>query len=261
MSARQTQPRKGLSVGQWVCVVVVLIVGLLVFSPVVMKSSKKAPMITATSNAKQVWMLLVEFDQDYGAFPNDQTAKAEPEFNAYCGEYSNDYLGQLFAAGYTRSEEIFYAKAGSLNQHRPDDDTSTRAKTLEEGECGFGYIKGLGLRSHEETPILLTPMYGEGLKFNTEVYKGKAVVLRVDGAVKQYRLDENHHVRMGKGRTLFGGGKDTVWGEKGFDSSNLCYAKYPYDYKEPLKSDRKWMIACLIVIIVIGFSGLMKRLQ
>jgi hypothetical protein len=261
MTDQQTQPKKRSSIGQWVCVVVVIIVGLMVFSPVVMKSSKKAPMITATSNAKQVFYLLVEFDQEYGSFPNNQTAKAKPELNAYCGEYSNDYLGQLLAVGYCKSEEIFYAKGGSSNQHRPDDDISTRAKTLEEGECGFAYIKGLGSDSHTGTPVLLTPMYGDGYKFNTEVHKGKAVVLRVDGAVKQYRLDENHHVRIGKGRTLFGGGKDTVWGEKGFDSENLCYAKYPYDYKEPLKSDRKWMIACLIVIIVIGFSVLMKRLQ
>jgi hypothetical protein len=261
MRDQQTQPKKRSSLGQWICVVVVFIVGVMVLSPVVMKSSKKAPMITAAFNAKQVFMLLVEFDQDYGSFPNDETARAEPYLNGYCGEYSNDYLGQLLAGGYTTSEEIFHAKGGSSNQHRPDDDISTRAKTLEEGECGFSYIKGLGSYSHTGTPVLLSPMCGDGYKFNTEVYKGKAIALRVDGTVKLYRLDENHHVRIGKGKTLFDAGKDSVWGEKGFDPKNLYYAKYPYVYKEPLTSVQKLMIGCLILLIVIGFSVLMKRLQ
>jgi hypothetical protein len=263
MTEQQTQRRKGLSLGQWVCLVIVFIVGLMVFSPTVTKCTKTASLIEATSNAKQVFYLLKDFDHDYGSFPNDQTAKAKLELNAYCGEYSNDYLGQLIAGGYYKSEQVFYAKAGSSNQHRPDDDISTRAKTLEEGECGFAYIKGLGMSSHVETPVLLTPMYGDGYKFNAEVHKGRVIALRVDGAVKQYRLDENQHAVMhkGKGKTLFDGGKDTAWGDKGFDSDRLCYVKYPYEYKEPLKSEHKWIIGGLIVIIVIGVSVLKKRLQ
>lgn len=263
MTDQQRSQRKGLSLGQWICVVIVFIVGLIVLSPVVMKCAKKSSLISAVSNAKQVFYILVEFDEDYGSFPNDQTAKAKPELNAYCGECSNDYLGQLLAGEYCQSEEIFYAKGGSSNQKLPDDDISTRSKTLEAGECGFAYIKGLGMRHHGEPPILLTPMYGDGVKFNTEAHQGRAAILRVDGSVKSYRLDENHHVLMhgNSGKTVFDGGEDTVWGEKGFDSGNLCYAKYPYEYEEPIKSEYKWMIGGFVVITLIALSIFIKRKQ
>ena len=240
---------------------VVFIVSVLALSPVVLISAKKAPLIESISNAKQIYYLLVDFDQEYGAFPNDETARSKPELNRYRGEYSNDYLGQLFAAGYTNSEEVFYAKEGSLNQHRPDDDISTRSKVLEGGECGFAYIKGLGTDSHLETPVLLASMYGDGYKFNTEAFEGRSMALRVDGRAKQYHLDENHHALLSQTReiTLFDGGKDTVWGEKGFAPENLCYAKYPYEYKKRLKSNHKLMIGCLILLIVIGISVLIWR--
>jgi len=183
---------------QWGCVVFVFIAGLFVFSPVVMRSSKKAPMTEATSNAKQVFYLLVEFDQDFGEFPGD-TSATDPELSLYHGNYSNDYLGQLIAGGYTQSEEIFYAPHGLPNIRKPDNDTSTRAKTLEEGECGFAYVKNLNSKAPSETPILLAPMYGDGFKLNTDIYKGKAVVLRIDGSVKQFRLDKNRHATSRKG--------------------------------------------------------------
>lgn len=212
--------------------------------------------MTSISNSKQIHLLLIEFDQDFGEFPSDQTAAADPDLNAYCGEYSNDYLGQFIAGGYVKSEEIFYAKGGSGShnelKHRPDNDFSTREKTLEAGECGFAYVKGVNAEpAHPETPILMAPMYGDGYQFNPDIYDGKAMALLVNGAAKMYRIDKNHHAMIGGGKTLFEGGKDTVWGEKGFDQLRLCYAKYPSPYQKPI---HKGEVVWVVVVSLVGFG-------
>jgi len=215
----------------------VFFLGLMALSPMVMKCQKKSDRTTSLSNAKQVFLLLVEFDQDYGEFPSDRTADSIPECKNYKGKYSNDYLGQFLAAGYVNSEEIFYAKTGSPKLKWPNNDFSTREKTLEEGECGFAYIKGLSMKSHLETPVLMTPMIGDSFFFDPYVYEGKALALRVDGSVKTLRISQKggleNKALIGGGKTLFDGGADSVWGVDGFDSKNLCYAKFSYTPVEP----------------------------
>ena len=81
MDNNQSMAKRAMSPKEyWLKVVLIgaLVVACVVtFAPVVMKSSKKAPATTGVSNARQVFMLLVEFDQDFGSFPNDETADAE----------------------------------------------------------------------------------------------------------------------------------------------------------------------------------------
>mgnify|MGYP007122433376 CR=1 FL=1 len=209
-------------------------------------------MTEATSNAKQVFYLLVEFDQDYGQFPSDATAVDELE--GYRGEFSNDYLAQFIVGGYTKSEEIFYAKGGSGTKKRPDNVIDNRNDQLSEGECGFAYIKDLSTKSPSDTPVLLTPMYGDGYKFNTDTHEGKAAVLRVDGAVKQFRINTNGHANIGGGKTLFDGGADSVWGAEGFDASKLCYAKTPYKFTPsiiPKAKPKVWLMGGLVLLLVV----------
>ena len=102
---------------------------------------KRVALTQAISNAKQVFYLMIEFDQDFGEFPSDDTASSEPDLKGYVGKHSNDYLSQFIAGGFTRSEEIFYAAGGSKTKKKPDNDISTKAKTLEAGECGFAYVQ------------------------------------------------------------------------------------------------------------------------
>ena len=251
MSDRRYEPRVKMSRRRfWAVFVFCLLLFLsvlAVMTPMVMKCQKKAPMITTVSNAKQIFLLLVEFDQDYGEFPSDKTAgmirpiqgyendpnngyasgmqMTEEEMKSFHGNYSNDYLGQFIAAGYVQSEEIFSAKGGSAIKKRPDNDISSREKILEAGECGFAYVKGMNtVDFHADSPILMNPMYGDKYRFNPSTYQGKGVVLTLNGSARSYRIDSNHHLKRGDGKTLFEGGKDTVWGDKGFDSANLCYA-------------------------------------
>lgn len=122
----------------------------------------------------------------------------------------------------------------------------------------FAYVKGLNSKAPKDTPILLAPMYGDGLKFNTDAYEGKAVVLRIDGAVKQYRLSQNRAARNRKGELLFHGGADTAWGEKGFDQSQLCYAKYPYDFQPKVRPVNKliyWGVGAIVLLLILYWIG------
>ncbi|MFK7910870.1 MAG: hypothetical protein AB8F34_09720 [Akkermansiaceae bacterium] len=213
---------------QWLLVLVVIAVLFVMAAPVVLKSHKKADVTEAVNNAKQIYCLLLEFDGEYGQFPTDATAV--DELQGYRGEYSNDYLAQFFAAGYTRSEEIFYAKGGSSLQKKPDGVIDDREDQLSEGECGFAYIKDLSMRSHKETPVLLAPMYGDGYKFNTDAFEGKGVMLEVSGRVRLLRLNGEGEAMIAGGKKLFDGGEGTPWEHKPFDSSKLCYAKKPYAF-------------------------------
>ena len=186
---------------------------------------RKADLTQATSNAKQLFYLMVEFDQDWGEFPNDDTAKNDVDLKGYTGKHSNDYLGQFIAGGYTKSEEIFFAKGGAPTKKKPDNDISTKAKTLEAGECGFAYYKGMSTSNHSRRPLLCAPMTGKGFKFNPKTYNGKALVLSIDGSVQHLLIDENGDAIMRNGKKLFEGGKDTAWGVKGPDLKNLVFPK------------------------------------
>lgn len=99
------------------------IAGLLLFTlftPLLLKSRKKMGMTQAISNARQVYRVLIEFETDYGQFPSDITAAKKPSLQAFTGDSSNAYLGQLIAGGYTKSEEIFFAQDKRF-RHRDDD--------------------------------------------------------------------------------------------------------------------------------------------
>ena len=186
---------------------------------------KKKDLAMAINNSKQLFYLMVEFDGDYGDFPSDQTADENKDLSGYKGKNSNDYLAQFIAAGYTRSEEIFYARGGSKAKKKPDNDTTTKAKRLEAGECGFTYIKGLSVSNNSMLPLLVAPMTGKGVKFDPKPYNGKAIVLRIDGSVKTYNIDAKGDVILPNGKKLFEDGKDTPWGEKGFDAKMLMFPK------------------------------------
>jgi len=193
---------KGFTLVELLVVIAIIAALAAMATPVIMKQQKKAAATTAVSNAKQVFMLMVEFDQDFGAFPNDDTADSDDDLTGYTGD-SNDYLGQFIAGGYTQSEEIFFAKAGSDTAGKPDNNISTKNETLEAGECGFAYTLNLSTSNNTGLPILMAPM-ATTTTFKPDPYDGKAVVLRIDGSVQQYRLKKTDDTaNVGGGTTLF----------------------------------------------------------
>lgn len=263
--------KRGFSWGMLVLGVLTVLVLLVTATPVVMKANKKADMTCATSNAKQVFYLMIEFDGDYQQFPSDATAilhtgsKGEPnvDLSSFKGKYSNDYMGQFIAAGYTKSEQIFVAPWEKDPSRKADDIISSRELILQGGECGFSYVKNQSTSEKSGRPLLVAPMKGEGFKFDPRIYGCKAVVLRIDGAVKQLLIDrERHLAKIGGGKTLFQTGPDTVWGENGVDESMLVHpAPNPSDGEDGRGPSifAKIILGLLICGIIVMFTRKRKK--
>lgn len=182
------------------------------------RQNRKATMQEGTGNMKSLFYLMIEYDGDYGEFPNGENGKVNSQF-------SNDYFAIFFDKGYTGSEEVFYFKGGSSVAKKPDNVISPRERILEPGECGFALIVGSSTDSKTSEPIILAPMMRSGTKFNPQPLDKKCVSLRVDGAVKMYRLNNDNEAVLSGGKTLFESGLGSVWGEEGFDLSRLKHAK------------------------------------
>lgn len=111
------------------------------------------------NNARQIGLALMEFDIEYGSYPNKTTVplvtKSYPAhgYDLY-GTSSNAIFRQLFAVGFTQSEQMFYAHIPETI--RPDGDISP-GEALKKGEVGFSYISGLSSKDDPLTPIVLTP--------------------------------------------------------------------------------------------------------
>jgi len=193
---------KGFTLVELLVVIAIIAALAAMATPVIMKQQKKAAMTTAISNAKQVFMLMVEFDQDFGAFPSEASAGQDTDLARLTGS-SNKSLSQFIAGGYIESEEIFYAKGGSTTTKKPDNDISAPGKILEAGECGFAYITNLGSSDNAGLPILCAPMPKTEKEFDPNPFGGRGVYLAIDGSVKAYRLSKKNLLKMPDGKTLF----------------------------------------------------------
>ena len=195
----------------------ILTVGALL-SPMTCISRKKMHMTQAISNSKQIYFTLMDFESDMGKFPDDETA-AKAELHAFRGPHSNDFLGQLIAGGYTKTEEIFYAY-DKRYPRKPDDVISPREKILQKGECGFGYVmveekgkvRGFSCKDDGGLPLLVAPIVDASGVFEKKSLDGRGVYLRVDGSARNDRLQGGTAKLKVGPRTLFDTGAGTVWG-------------------------------------------------
>jgi hypothetical protein len=182
------------------CVVLLLLAFLL--APVVLKSRKASDRTEAVNNIKQVNLALIDFDSDYGAFPDASSipaVKAATSTTLALGSSSsNELFRQLIAVG-NKSEKIFWAKTAGTP--RKGDDI-LGAGALKKGECAFTYIAGLSTSSDPDTPVLMVPVIPGTWKFDPKPFQGKAVILRIDGSAKAETIDKNGDVMIG-GMNLF----------------------------------------------------------
>ena len=200
---------KGFTLVELLVVIAIIAALAAMATPVILKQKKKADMTEAVNNAKQIFYLMVEFDSDYGEFPSAGTFA---DTNTTVGTASNDFLSQFVNGGYTNSEEIFFAKGGSPSGNKKPDNVITSTKLLEPGECGFAYVEGQSTSNNSGRAVVVAP-FDTGVKFKQDPYDGKAVALRIDGAVKQLLLDKtSSEPKVGGGKTVFQTGTDTVWG-------------------------------------------------
>jgi len=152
---------------------------------------KKADLMEAINNAKQIGIALFEFDTDYGAFPSEQT-KATVEENAGVtlpedDKSSDSLFRQIFAAGITESERIFYANIPGAKRG----DQAEALKALGKGKNAFTYIAGLNSAGNIARPIVLCPVIPGTTKFDPKPFGGKALLLRIDQSVEVYEIEDD----------------------------------------------------------------------
>ena len=222
--------RKGFTLVELLVVIAIIVALAALATPAILRQRKKMDMTQAISNSKQIYLVLQDFDQDFGNYPDQRTSQASPELAAFTGAVSNNFLGQLIAGGYTNSEEIFFAKGGSASgNQKPDNVINPPQSILAQGECGFAYVlvqaagggggagqRGLSSSDNGGIPILCAPVLtaaGEPA-FKPDPYDSKGVYLRVDGSARSERLNPvNNNIRLPGGLTLFGQGQGSVWGD------------------------------------------------
>jgi prepilin-type N-terminal cleavage/methylation domain-containing protein len=203
-------------------VVIVIIAALAgLAAPQVIRQRKAADKVEAVSNARQIGLAMIEFENEYGNYPDtdsfQKVTDATGSSLAQAGNTSNAYFRQLLAAGFCQSEKIFYAKVPGSS--KPDDDISTATAALKQGECGFGYMigtgnKGFSAAGNPARPLAVTPLEkGQtGGTFDPDPFDRKAIVLRMDNSVSQVNIKQDKTINISGSKGLVATGDDTVWG-------------------------------------------------
>lgn len=216
--------RKGFTLVELLVVIAIIVALAGLATPAILKQIKEAHLVQATSNARQVYTLMMQFGQDWDTFPDKATAGRIKEYvdktngpTGFEDKDSNSQFRQLIAAGYVKSEDIFFTKGAKTKK---PDNSMKGSLGLEAGEVGFSYVliadKALSSSGNAGTPVLLTPMKAteenKGM-FDTEIFNQKAVVLRLDGSAVSERLTSEGEVIVGGGKKLLEPGDGTVWAE------------------------------------------------
>lgn len=170
---------------------------LLLVAPPMMRATNRGYQAEAINNARQIGLALLEFDMDYG-YPNGTTVAAVTKrFPAHgfdlTGSSSNALFRQLFAAGLTYSEVMFYAKT---KDSKKTDGIITPGEALKKGEVGFSS------KDDPLTPIVLTPLIPGTTKFDPKPFDGKAIILHIDNSVRTYDIAKDGHVYDSTGINL-----------------------------------------------------------
>ena len=180
--------------------------------------SKRPPLAIATKSAFNLSVAMLEFQMEYGSFPDDETAKLVgpkcPYPYVLSGPHSNDYLRQLIAAGLVKSEDPFFVR-GMFGREKPDN-RMENGRALEPGEVGWGYVmdgnKAISNESYA-APLLVAPLMPDGPPgtCNPKLFNKHAPVICVDGSVKDLWISPDGHLRIKDGKLLLETGPGTVW--------------------------------------------------
>jgi type II secretory pathway pseudopilin PulG len=181
----------------WVTGVISILLLLVLLAPLTLRSRKNVVQTEAVSNARQIGIALIDFESEFGKFP-DAIGSAVT---------SNEVFRQLFIANLTGSERMFYAR---ISGAKKPDDNITGVELLKKGECSFTYFMGAKATDIPGRPLVVTPMIPGTDRFDPNPFKGKAVVLRLDNSVTSVLIDKDGHVMLG-GRNMMDPGHP-IWG-------------------------------------------------
>lgn len=171
-------------------------------APLLFRSRKKSDQTEAVNNARQIGLAMFEFQEEYGKLPDSTTIAAVQSKTGTLLPLgtvtSNDFFGQLLAAGMTQSETMYYAK---IDGTRKPDGLINGGHFLEKGECGFTYFLGATKTSDQKRPLVATPMIPGTDRFDPKRFDGKAVILKLDNSVTSLPIDKDGHAIL-DGRNL-----------------------------------------------------------
>ncbi len=152
------------------------------------------------TNIKQIGAILIEFDAEYGQFPDASTATAVKASTStplsFGNTSSNDLFKQCLAGGGGKSEKPFWAKT-AISPKKPDEIFSSDSTALVKGECGFAYIAGLSVSDDPNTPVVMTSLLPGKLRFDPKAFDGKAVILLLDNTTRMLPIEKNGQVLIG----------------------------------------------------------------
>ena len=159
--------------------------------PYTIKQKKRMEMHQVQSCTKSIYLCMIDFENDIASFPDDRTAREQPELASFTGTSSNRYLGQLIAGGYLKAEFIFSIKPSTRTE--ADEVISPPSEILKKGENGWAYvmmtngspnslIQGLSTDDYGQLPLLVAPLQDATGTINPKPFSKRAIVLRIDGS-------------------------------------------------------------------------------
>jgi hypothetical protein len=147
------------------------------------------------NNSRQIGLMLLEFETEYGSFPSGKTQKKVEEATGAKlpadDKSSNSMFRQFFAAGITQSEEPFHAKIPGVKK---GDNDMAAGNLLDRGENAFAYIAGMNAGGNLSRPIVVCPLIPGTTKFDPKPFGGKAIILRVDCSVQMLPIQADGRV-------------------------------------------------------------------
>ena len=201
----------GLVTGYIGCIILIIAFLAGLSAPMIIRQRKKADQTEATNNARSFSLALMEFESEYGSFPNASTARLVSETTnnpAITGSSSNARFRQLFQAGITQGEQAFSAKADGS---RKPDGIISGDEVLTPGECGFGYVENIRTDDEIPRPIAMTPFKQGSSEFDPKPFDHKAVVLWSDSSVRSLAIDRSTGEAILDGKNLLDSAHP-IWG-------------------------------------------------
>lgn len=203
MSNDSSPQRKRWHPLQWAVVAMLVFVALVMVVPLFNRVSSRAPMMSATNNARQIVVLLRNYASDHGG-------KYPP------GKTSNEVFRALVKFAFLTDERIFTTDFSPFTGDNDVGDEPEFANALLHGENHWAMVGSLDIKSGESAPLVFenpteaswpptwnmdvagTPVRGRAWK------SGRIVIARNDNSVAGEDLEARTGARVGLKRGVDG---------------------------------------------------------
>ncbi|QJE95778.1 hypothetical protein [Luteolibacter luteus] len=174
------------------CALPVFLFGYVLLKP----RHRGADLPEALNNIRQISISLLDFDAEFGCFPDSTTipaVKAYSSTSLTLDDSSSNKLFRQLIAYELKSERPFWCKT-KTTPNKPDNIFMSDATALRPGECGFAYIAGLKSSDPLETPVVMAPLEKGKTTFDRKPYRGRAIILFLDMDAKPLPIEKDGRV-------------------------------------------------------------------